>query len=81
LTPLYWVPLNLTTVNANDIIEIAQEKTYLQQPEWVSSLHPIDGMVAQYGITAPMAYFLYYLGMIPSWMFTIGISLFGRNFM
>jgi len=81
-TPIYWVPLNLTTVTADDIVKISQHTTYLQTgSRWDSALHPIDGWVAQYGLLEPLAYFLHYLAKIPSWMFTIGISLFGRQLM
>jgi len=80
-TPLHWVPLNVTTVTSDDITKIATEKAYLQTQEWTGSMHPIDGWVAQYGMQEPLAYGLHYLAKIPSWMFTIGISLFGRSFM
>lgn len=80
-TPLYYIPLNQTTVTTDEIVQIHTEKAYLQRTEWTGSMHPIDGWVAQYGVQDPLAYGMYYLAKIPSWMFTIGISLFGRRFM
>ena len=80
-THLHVKNLNSTTVSAQDILKIHTEKTYLEDEEYTGFLHPTDGLLAQYGLTQPLGYALWFFGTTPSWMLMIGISFISRQIM
>lgn len=79
--PLHIVTLNATTVTPETIYKIHSDQTYQNDPRYEGALHPFDGWVAQYGINVPLGYFMYGLGVVPSWVFMIGISYISRTYM
>lgn len=82
-TPVHIVPLNLTTTEASDIVAIpsASESKYLAYPEYEGLMHPIDGMLAQFGLIQPFGYFMWGLGSMPGWVMMLGISFVSRQIM
>lgn len=80
-TPLHIIYLNSTTVTPETIYKIHSEKIYEKTPAYEGALHPVDGWVAKYQLNIPMGYVIWGLGVVPSWMFMIGISFFSRTVM
>lgn len=80
-THLHIQYINSTTVTAQEILKIQTEKTYLNGEEYTGFLHPIDGFVAQYGLTQPLGYAMWFFGTTPSWMLMIAISFISRQIM
>ena len=54
---------------------------YLETEEYTGFLHPVDGWVAQWGLTQPLGYVLWFFATTPSWVFMIGISFLSRQIM
>jgi hypothetical protein len=80
-THLHIVRINGTTVSATDFVKLFTEKTFLEEEEYTGFLHPIDGVVAKYGLTKPLGYVMWFFGTTPSWMIMIGISFISRQVM
>ncbi|KAG9683373.1 hypothetical protein KCU85_g6938, partial [Aureobasidium melanogenum] len=81
-TTVYYLPLNRTTVSAQDIVEIATEKTFLKEKTpYEGFFHPFNGMLAQTGLAIPFGWVVYGFSVMPSWALMIGISFFSRTFM
>jgi hypothetical protein len=81
LTHLHIVHINGTTISATDFVKLFTEKTFLEEEEYTGFLHPIDGVVAKYGLTEPLGYVMWFFGTTPSWMIMIGISFISRQIM
>ncbi|KAH0340079.1 hypothetical protein KCU81_g6937, partial [Aureobasidium melanogenum] len=81
-TTVYYLPLNRTTVSAQDIVEIATEKTFLKEKTpYEGFFHPFNGLLAQTGLAIPFGWVVYGFSVMPSWALMIGISFFSRTFM
>jgi hypothetical protein len=80
-THLHIVQINGTTISATDFVKLFTEKTFLEEEEYTGFLHPIDGVVAKYGLTEPLGYVMWFFGTTPSWMIMIGISFISRQIM
>ncbi|KIW68296.1 hypothetical protein PV04_04252 [Phialophora macrospora] len=82
-TKLHVVPLNLTTTDASDIVSIpsATKSRYLDYEEYTGFLHPIDGLLAKFGLLQPLGYFMWALGKMPGWVMMLGISFVSRQIM
>lgn len=44
-------------------------------------LHPLDGVLAQFGVQEYLGWVIYGMGTTPSWIIMIGISFLSRQFM
>lgn len=75
------MPLNITTVTADDIVSIVSEKKWLEKEEYTSAVHPVDGWLRQYGLLMPLGWFLWGFGSTPSWLVMIAVSFFSRQWM
>ncbi|ETI24334.1 hypothetical protein G647_03703 [Cladophialophora carrionii CBS 160.54] len=82
-TPLHIVPLNLTSTEVSDIVSIpsASKSRYLDYEEYTGLLHPIDGLMAKFGLLQPFGYFMWALGSVPGWVMMLGISFVSRQIM
>lgn len=80
-TTVYYLPLNRTTVTAQDIVELATEKTFKEKTPYEGFFHPFNGMLAQTGLAIPFGWVVYGFSVMPSWALMIGISFFSRTFM
>ncbi|EXJ60817.1 hypothetical protein A1O7_04970 [Cladophialophora yegresii CBS 114405] len=82
-TPLHIVPLNLTGTEVRDIVSIpsASKSRYLDYEEYTGLLHPIDGLMAKFGLLQPFGYFMWALGSMPGWVMMLGISFVSRQIM
>jgi hypothetical protein len=80
---LHIVPLNLTSTEASDIVSIpsATKSRYLDYDEYTGLLHPIDGLMAKFGLLQPFGYFMWALGSMPGWVMMLGISFVSRQIM
>lgn len=75
------IKLNKTEVVVSDITEIHTKQKYLEETPYTGVFHPFEGLLAQYGLTMPVAYVMYAIAKIPSWLMMMCISLFSRNYM
>lgn len=73
--------LNTTTTTANSFHNLHRTKKYLEGPAYEGYFHPFDGPIAEFGLSTPLGYALWVFGLIPSWMFMIGVSFASRTFM
>ncbi|EGE79473.1 hypothetical protein BDDG_02413 [Blastomyces dermatitidis ATCC 18188] len=73
--------VNTTSVDAEAIYKVHSEKTWENKPAFDGTFHPVDGKLAQYGLSVPFGYVMYYVGMVPSWLMMVGISFISRTFM
>ncbi|KLJ08616.1 hypothetical protein EMPG_15953 [Blastomyces silverae] len=73
--------LNATAVDAEDIYKVHSEKTWENKPAFDGTFHPVDGTLAQYGLSVPFGYAMYYISMVPSWAMMVGISFISRTLM
>ncbi|EEH07217.1 conserved hypothetical protein [Histoplasma capsulatum G186AR] len=80
-TDVHFVRVNATTVDTETMYKVHSEKTWEGRPAYDSTFHPIDGTLAKYGLSVPLAHVLYYVGMVPSWLIMVGISFLSRTFM
>ncbi|KAK2748831.1 hypothetical protein FQN55_003973 [Onygenales sp. PD_40] len=80
-TPIHIVGINTTTVNADKFYTTHSEKTWQQRKELESAFHPMDGFLAQYGLNVVIAYVVYYMAMVPSWLMMVGVSFLSRTIM
>ncbi|KAF2099937.1 hypothetical protein NA57DRAFT_55869 [Rhizodiscina lignyota] len=80
-TTIYAVPLNRTTVTAMDINNIHAKEEYKKLTPYEGYFHPFDGLIAQYGLSVPLAHLMWGLAKMPSWLPMVAISLGTRTFM
>ncbi|KAF2724007.1 hypothetical protein K431DRAFT_337000 [Polychaeton citri CBS 116435] len=80
-TTMHSININRTSVTATELANIHLKKTYLESDAYDGMFQPFDGQLAKYGIAVPVAYVVWGLNKVPSWMFMIGISFFSRTFM
>jgi len=80
-TTVHGVPLNRTSVTAMEINDIHAKQTYKDQAPYEGYFHPFDGLIVQYGLSVPIAYFMWGMAKMPSWLPMILISLSTRLFM
>lgn len=80
-TSLHIVNLNSTTVTSERIFEIYSGKHYQKLQAYEGFLHPTDSFLARTNLNVAMGYAIYGLGMIPNWLFMIGISFLSRTLM
>ena len=78
----YWTKsLNTTTTTPQTFVDLHAAKQYKLHEPYQGLFHPFDGFFAQYGLAVPLGYVFWAFGIIPSWMFMIGISFLSRSFM
>ncbi|KAI1954551.1 hypothetical protein LOZ59_004839 [Ophidiomyces ophidiicola] len=80
-TPIHTVRLNVTTVTPEYIYKVHSEKLWETAPANEGIFHPIDGLLAQYGLGLPFGYVIHGFSQIPSWAMMLGVSFLSRSFM
>lgn len=80
-TEAHYIPLNRTSVTANDITELYTKEEYKKTPAYEGYFHPFDGPLQQFGVAVPLGYVIFYMAKMPSWLPMIAISFFSRTFM
>lgn len=80
-TTVYHLPLNRTTVTAQDIAAIYTERGFEKRTPYEGFFHPFDGPLAKTGLAIPFGWVVYGFSVVPSWALMIGISFFSRTFM
>jgi hypothetical protein len=80
-TTVHSIPLNRTSVTALDINNIHAKQTYKNEPPYEGYFHPFDGFIATSGLAVPLAYVMWGLSKMPSWLPMIIVSLSTRMFM
>jgi hypothetical protein len=80
-TTVYYLPLNRTTVTAQDIVTIVTEQRFKSHTPYEGFFHPFDGTLAKLGLAIPFGWVVYGFSVMPSWALMIGISFFSRSFM
>jgi len=79
--PIHKLGMNTTTTSVKYFADLHKTKSWKASPEFDSYFHPFDGIVAQYGLSVPLGYFLWVFALIPSWTFMIGVSFISRTVM
>lgn len=64
-----------------EINNIHAKEEYKNTPAYEGYFHPFDGLIAQYGLAVPLAYVMWGLTKMPSWLPMVAISLSTRLFM
>jgi hypothetical protein len=80
-TTVRWIPLNRTTVTASDIYELSTKQKYLETAPYEGYFHPFDGLLATTGANVPIAWAMWGMAKMPSWLPMILISFLSRQFM
>ena len=80
-TSVYYTPLNRTSVTAQEIIEIHTKENYAKKGPYEGLFHPFDSPLIKFGVIVPVAYFLWGMAKMPSWLPMVLISFFSRSFM
>jgi len=73
--------LNTTTTTVKTFTDIHASKAWKEQIPYEGLFHPFDGFFAKNGLAVPLGYFFWVFGIIPSWMFMIGVSFLSRSIM
>ncbi|KAI1635497.1 hypothetical protein F4809DRAFT_452811 [Biscogniauxia mediterranea] len=73
--------LNMTTVTSDDFIELQKSDYKAAANLHNGTFHPFNGPLAQYGVSVPVGYVLWFFNLLPSWMFMILVSMFSRSMM
>ena len=76
-----YIPLNRSSVTALEIAELHTKEKYKETQPYEGALHPFDGLLEKTGISLPLAYFMWGMSKIPSWLPMILISFLTRNLM
>jgi hypothetical protein len=76
-----YIPLNRSTVTALEIAELHTKEKYKDTEPYEGALHPFDGWLEKTGINLPLAYFMWGISKMPSWLPMILISFLTRNMM
>lgn len=80
-TDIYTKSLNLSSTTPETFVELYADKTRMEAEKSDSYFHPLDGVLAQYGLAVPIGYVLWAFNIFPSWVFMIAISFISRTFM
>lgn len=80
-TPVYTVGLNRTSVTAADIVNVHAKEDYKKNGEYTGYFHPFDGPLVKLGLDIPLAYAMWGLSKMPSWLPMVAVSLLSRTFM
>ena len=81
VTTARYIPLNHTTVTAQQIAEIHTKQKYTETAPYEGYFHPFDSQLAKTGLNLPVAYVMWGFGKMPSWLPMILISFLSRTFM
>lgn len=73
--------LNTSTTTAKSFLDLHRTKRYLKNSPYEGYFHPFNGPIAEYGLSTPLGYALWVFGLVPSWMFMIGVSFLSRTMM
>jgi len=80
-TTVRFIQLNKTSSTASEIAELHTKAKYLDTPPYEGYWHPFDGILATTGANLPLAYAMWAMAKMPSWLPMILISLLSRSFM
>jgi len=75
------IPLNRTSVTAEEITAIHTEEKYKQSEPYEGLWHPFDGPLAKTGVNIPLGWAIWGFSQVPSWMIMVGVSFFSRSIM
>jgi len=75
------IGLNRTSVTASDIYTLHTKNRYLEYPPYEGAFHPFNGWLKTTGAIVPLAYVMWALAKMPSWLPMIGVSFLSRSFM
>lgn len=80
-TPVYTTALNRSSVTVMDIVNIHAKEEYKKNGPYEGYFHPFDGVLAKTGLDVPLAYVMWGLSKMPSWLPMVAISVLSRTFM
>lgn len=80
-TTVRYIPLNRTSVTAREIAEYHTKEKYKEVEPYEGAFHPFDGWLQTTGINLPLAYFMWGMSKMPTWLPMIVISFLSRSFM
>jgi len=82
-TEAHYISLNRTTnaTTVQEIVALHTEGKYKEHPEPSWAWHPFDGVMARTGLDWPLAWVMWGLAQMPSWLPMIAISFLSRTFM
>jgi hypothetical protein len=80
-TTVRYIRLNRTSVTAAELAALHTEEKYKETPPYEGLFHPFDGLVQKVGLAVPLAWVIWGLSKMPSWLPMIVISLFSRTVM
>lgn len=80
-TDIYTKRVNLTTSTPESIAAIYEDKARATFHHLDGYFHPLDGVMAEYGLAVPFGYFIWFFNVIPSWALMLAVSFFSNSFM
>lgn len=76
-----YIPLNRSSVTALEIAELHTKEKYKETAPYEGALHPFDGWLEKTGINLPLAYFMWAVSKVPSWLPMVLVSFLTRTMM
>jgi hypothetical protein len=80
-TDIYVKRLNLTTTTSKDLLDLYALENKEQFHLHDGYFHPLDGILAQYGLGVPLGYVFWVLSVVPSWAMMLIVSFVSRSLM
>lgn len=78
---IYSKRLNLSRVTTEDIEKFLDPAERGEFKQLNTIFHPFNSKIAKLGLSLPVGYVIHYVGMVPSWAFMFGLSIFSRTMM
>lgn len=75
------LPLNTTSIDSSEIMEIHTKQKYLEQAPYEGIFHPFNGFIHHYHLGDTVGYIMYSFSRIPTWASMIVVSLVSRSLM
>lgn len=73
--------LNLSSVTSESIVKYLDPAEREDFREMTAIFHPFNSKIAELGFSVPAGYLVYYMGLIPNWLFMFGLSAISRTWM
>lgn len=72
---------NTSSVTAENLVKIHQDKSWKETAPYNGTFHPFDGEIAKYGLGQPVGWVLWVFNVLPSWLFMLLVSFATRGMM
>ena len=78
---IYGKRLNLSRVTSDDIVSYLDPAGRADFKLVETIFHPFNSKIAKLGLSVPVGYAVYYMGLVPNWLFMFALSAISRTMM